>query len=145
VSGDSDIAIASLTVKGDVEQARILAGFNSSLAPANADASIGKVSIGGNWRASSLVAGAQAGTPAGFGSGDTLQAGGTPAIIARIAGIAIKGTVTGSLVGNDHFGFVAEEIVSMKFANRALPLTAGPSNDNILLPFTNDVRVLEVV
>jgi hypothetical protein len=144
VSGDTDLAIASIAVKGDVEFARILAGFNELLTPANADASIGKASIGGDWRASSLVAGAQDTGNPGFGLGDTLQAGGSPTIIARIASIAIKGNVSGSLQIGDNFGFVAEEIGSLKIAGRSSGLADGPSNDNVLIRFMDDVRILEV-
>jgi hypothetical protein len=138
------LAIASITVKGDVEFSRILAGFNEILAPANADASIGKVKVGGDWRASSIVAGAQDTGASGFGTGDTLQPGGSLTVIARIASIAIKGGVTGSLASGDHFGFVAEEIGTVKIGGRALPLTDDASNDNVLIRFTDDVRVLEV-
>jgi hypothetical protein len=127
-----------------VEFAHILAGFDAFLAPANADASIGKVKVNGDWRASSLVAGAQDTVPTGFGTGDTLQAGGSPTVIARLAGIMIKGSVTGSLSAGDHFGFVAEQIDSVKISGRLLPLTDGPSNNNGLVQFTDDVRVLEV-
>lgn len=144
VTGGSDLTIASISVKGDVGFARILAGFDEFLAPANADASIGKVKVNGDWRASSLVAGAQDPGGGGFGSGDTLQPGGSPTVIAKIAGITIKGNVTGSLVGGDSFGFVAEQIDSIKISGRALSLTDGPSNDNILIRFTDDVRILEV-
>lgn len=144
VTEGSDIAIASIAVKGDVEFAQILTGFNDLLAPANADASIGKVKVGGDWRASSLVAGAQDPGGNGFGSGDTLQPGGSPTVIARIAGITIKGSVTGSLVTGDNFGFVAEQIDSVKISGRALSLADDPSNDNILIRLTDDVRVLEV-
>jgi len=127
-----------------VEFARILAGFNEFLAPANADASIGKTKVGGDWRASSLVAGAQDTGNPGFGLGDTLQPGGSPTVIARIASIAIKGDVTGSLVTGDHFGFVAEQIDSVKIGGRSTKLTDDASNDNVLISFTDDVRVLEV-
>jgi hypothetical protein len=144
VTSGTDLAIASITVKGDVEFSRILAGFNDLLAPANADASIGKAKVGGDWRASSLVAGAQDTGAIGFGLGDTLQPGGSPTVIARIASIEIKGNVTGSLVTGDHFGFVAEQIDSVRIGGRALKLTDGPGNDNILIGFTDDVRVLEV-
>lgn len=144
VTGDTDMAIASIAVKGDVEFARILAGFSELLVPNNADASIGKVQVGGDWRASSLVAGAQDTGNPGFGLGDTLQTGGSPTVIARIASIAIKGNVTGSLQAGDHFGFVAEEIGSVKIAGRSSSLTDDPGNDNVPIRFTDDVRILEV-
>jgi hypothetical protein len=141
-----DTAIASVTVGKDVRFARILAGFNSTQGSVNADASIGAVSVGGDWQASSLVAGAQdAGTP-GFGVGDTLQTVDDTALIARIASISIRGQVIGSVAAGDHFGFVAEEIGRMTIAGRPVALTPGAGNDTtgIAIPFTNDVAILEV-
>ena len=139
-----DTAIASLSVGGDVRYARVLAGFDYFQALDNADASIGAVKVGGDWSASDLVAGAQDTGNTGFGLGDTLQAGGSPTVIARIASISIKGAVTGSIIVGDNYGFVAEQIDSVKISGRALKLDDGPSNDSILIAFTDDVRVLEV-
>ncbi|HET6409644.1 MAG TPA: DUF4394 domain-containing protein [Chthoniobacteraceae bacterium] len=144
VTGDADVAIATIAVKGDVEFARVLAGFDEFLAPANADASIGKIKVGGDWRASSVAAGAQDTGNLGFGLGDTLQPGGSPTAIARIASITVNGEVTGSLITGDHFGFVAEQIDSIKIGGRSVNLADGASNDNVLISFTDDVRILEV-
>jgi uncharacterized repeat protein (TIGR01451 family) len=139
-----DTAIASLTVNGDVRSALILAGFTASLIPNNADASIGAVVVGGSWKASSLVAGAQDTGATGFGVGDTLQATNNTSLTARIASITIKGEVTGSFDSTDNFGFVAQQIDKVKIQGRSIPLTTGPSNDNILVAFTDDVHILEV-
>jgi hypothetical protein len=139
-----DTAIASLSVKGDVRFAQILAGFDSDRVPANADAAIGTVTIGHDWAASSLVAGAQDTGALGFGVGDTLQTAGDTALIARIASITIKGSATGSFYPGDCFGFVAEQIDKLVFAGRTIPLTAGPGNDHVLAPSIDDVHLLEV-
>jgi hypothetical protein len=139
-----DTAIASVTVGGDVRSARVLAGFNFDQAPVNADASIGAVSVGRDWVASSLVAGAQDTGAPGFGIGDTVQAVGNTPLIARIASITIKGDIFGSLAAGDHFGFVAQQIGKLKIGPRLLTLNAGPSNDSVPIPFTDDVRLLEV-
>jgi hypothetical protein len=154
-----DTAIASLSVGGDVRFARILAGFSSTFTPSNADASIGAVTVGRDWVASSLVAGAfnlGADDAAGgtginadninFGNGhDRLQIGGSGALIARIASITIKGEVRGSFPAGDHFGFVAQQIDKLKIGARTFVLTGpGTAADNILVPFTNDVRLHEV-
>jgi hypothetical protein len=145
-----DLAIASLTVGGGVAHTNIRAGFtvNTSfftLDPANADASIGPVKVGRNWMASSIVAGAvDAGAP-GFGLGDFLQtASDAPGLIARIASITIGGDVTGTIFTTDNYGFVAQQIDKVKIAGRAYVLTPGPTNDNLALPFVNDVHILEV-
>jgi hypothetical protein len=139
-----DVAIASLSVRGDVRFARILAGFDFDLNPANADASIGAVSVGRDWVASNLVAGAQDAGAGGFGIGDTLQGVGNTTLVARIVGITVKGDANGSLVAGDHFGFVAQQIDKLKIGLRTFALGAGPGNDNVAIPFTNDVRLLEV-
>ena len=46
---------------GRLELAQILAGYDTSLTPANADAQIGPVTVGGDWIASSITAGVVAG------------------------------------------------------------------------------------
>ena len=62
-----DFAIARLTIGGNVEHASIEAGVPNVViasfgfsSPANADAQFGPVSVGGEWLASNLVAGAAA-------------------------------------------------------------------------------------
>jgi uncharacterized repeat protein (TIGR01451 family) len=139
-----DTAIASLAVKGDVRFARILGGFGQTQNPLNADAAIGPVTIGGSWMASSLVAGAMDTGAAGFGAGDTLQVSNDTALVARIASIAIKGNVIGTFDPVDNFGFVSQQIDKVKLGGRSISLTTGPTNDNVLLPLTNDVHILEV-
>jgi uncharacterized repeat protein (TIGR01451 family) len=139
-----DTAIASLSVKGDVRYARILGGFAAGQNPANADASIGAVTVGGSWKASSLVAGAMDSGATGFGVGDSLQTVDNTPLIARIASITIKATVIGTSDTADHFGFVAQQIDKVKLGGRSISLAAGPTNDNILLPLVNDVHILEV-
>jgi hypothetical protein len=139
-----DTTIASLMVTGDVRFAQILAGFNTGAVPANADAAIGTVKVGHDWVASSLVAGAQDAGGPGFGVDDTLQTVGDTPLIARIASITIKGSVSGSLAAGDNFGFVAQQIDRLAIAGRSVALNAGPSNDNVLIAFTDDVHLLEV-
>ena len=72
---------------------------------------IGKVTIGGDWIASDLVAGVSNGGD-GFGNAndvlitepDDTQPGGSPTIIASIAKIVIKGQASGTVGGSDHYG-----------------------------------------
>ena len=100
---------------------------------------------------SNLVAGVQDDADAArdddFGEGDDqLVAGGT-GINSRIASILIRGTALGSLfVGGDHFGFVAQEIGSLKIGATTIPLTAGPGNDlaGLLVGLSDDLRVREL-
>jgi hypothetical protein len=140
------VAISSVRVRGDVVHAEILAGFGFNLASGNADASIGGVSIGGDWIASSLVAGAEDQGAVGFGLGDTLQlVNDDPLRTARIAAISIAGAVRGTAgATGDHFGIVAQQVSSLRVGGVAVALTAGASNDNRLIAGTDDVRVLEV-
>lgn len=139
-----DLVIGSVSVGGDVKFARILGGFDELENPANADASIGKVTVGRNWEASSLVAGAQDYGVPGFGSGDALQSVGDTELIARIESITIKRSVLGSAAAGDHFGFVAQQIGSLKIDARLTALTEGPGNDDVAIGDTDDVRLLEV-
>jgi hypothetical protein len=137
-----DVAVASLSVGGDVRFARILAGFDAIQSPADADASIGPVTVGGDWVASILVAGAEDSGFPGFGIGDVLQTVGDTPLVARIVSITIKGDATGSTVSGDHFGFVAQQIGGLKIGGRTFALSAA--KDNILIPFNHDLHLLEV-
>ena len=139
-----DVAIASLTVGGSVHFARVLAGFAADQSPANADASIGAVKVGRDWSASSVVAGAEDIGSDGFGIGDALQTVGDTGLIARIASIAIGGHVTGTPAVGDFHGFVAQRIDSFKSFGFIAPLVLATNTQTIAIPFTNDVRIVEV-
>jgi hypothetical protein len=139
-----DLTIGKITIKGDVRFAKILAGFNTALGSFNADASIGPVSVSGDWVASSLVAGAQDGGTAGFGVGDIVQPVGNTALVSRIASITIRGDVTGSASTGDQFGFVAQQIDRLSVGGRTAFLTTGKSNDGFFFDHTDDVALLEV-
>jgi hypothetical protein len=140
--GKFDTAIASITVRGTVHWAQFLAGFDLTKNPANADASIGVVKIGGDWTASSIVAGAMDTGADGFGVGDSLQTTNNTALVARIASIQISGVVSDAQASTANFGFVAQQIVKLKIEGRSIPLT--PAKDSFTLPFTDGVHVLEV-
>jgi hypothetical protein len=146
VAGSEDVAISSVRVRGDAVYAEILAGFTFNLDEENADASIGGVSIGGGWIASSIVAGAEDLGAAGYGIGDALQVvSDDPLLIARIAAISIAGAVRGTAgLTTDHFGFVAQQVSSLRIGGVAVALTAGAGNDDRLIAGANDVRLLEV-
>ena len=126
-----DLAIASLTVKGDVQFAKIFAGFDGNLAPANADAAIGAVSVGANWASSSLVAGVVPAADGGFNDNDTLQTTNNTGLVARIASISIKGTLQAS--APYRYAFLAEHIAKMSIGGKPIGLQTGPRNDLIIL------------
>lgn len=149
--GDPDSgkpAIKNVFVGGSVENSRILAGYSALGVVANGNGSIGRVKVRGDFTASSIVAGVDAGADGNFGTGDDVAvAGGTDGLFAAIASIVIKGAVKGTPAnGADHFGFVAEEITKFKTATGSVSLTNGPGNDLAGTPFgaTGDVTLLEV-
>ena len=116
------IAIAGLSVKTYVVNARILAGYTASLGAANADASIGAVTVGGSWSASDLVAGVASSTGAAY---DTLIGGGNPNLIATIASVTVKGAILDNGGGQFH-GIAAQRILKAKFTPTSPTLTNGP-------------------
>lgn len=152
-SGDTDLAIASLTVGGRVENANILAGLNTLFSPQNADAQIGKVTVGGDWINSNIVAGINP-TNGVIGDGDDViiaEVGQVPTIVASIASITIKGAVAGTFGGTDGFGFTAEEIKAVSIAGKKVVLEDGAGNDNptgldplFVFGNTQDVRIREI-
>src|SRR5262249_20112187 len=117
--------------------------------PLDADAQIGSVTVGGDWIASSIAAGVQPG-PSGFGSdtdvaitgsGTTDRAG----IVSKIGSVKISGETLGtpnSISGTDHFGFVAQELDSVKIAGKQITTLGGPGA--VPVGLTNDLAVLQV-
>ena len=105
----------------------------------NGDAQIGAVTVGGDWVASNLVAGAmnaasgatggnfgERGTNVNFGA-MTGNAGSHH--LAKIASITISGQVFGtpdSFSTTDHFGFVAEQIGALKIGGSAIAARHQP-------------------
>jgi hypothetical protein len=101
----------------------------------NADASIGSVRVVGNWTASDLVAGVNDAGSTGFGDADdTKIIGGTDrsGFVSQIGSVNISGAITGSAEADDHFGFVAQRILSFKTGPNSLAfnLAAGTSLSN---------------
>lgn len=143
----TDVAIGTLVVGGRVELTNVLAGYDPSLFPVNGDAQIGRVTVGGDWIASNLVAGVTNTASANslFGDGNDQSIGaGSASIVSRIGGVDIRGIVTGrDDGGNDHFGFTAQLVGSFRAGGFAAPLTA--TKDVIeMAPLTGDVTVREV-
>ncbi len=147
------VAIAGVSVKTGVLNARILAGYDTTLAAMNPDAGIGAIRVIGNWSASSVAAGVQdtsvagnlSSAPDGFGRNDTLISGDTtPTLLARIASITIKGAATGSASPTtDFFGITAQQIGALTIGTKKFTLTTGP--DDLLLDTTNnDFRLVEI-
>lgn len=139
------VALKSLTVGGSVLNTSI--GGGSNFAP---DASLGPVLVKGQWVASSIFAGISSGNDDILGTADdTLIPGHSSSIVSKIASITILGAVSGNVgfdFGFSAYGFVAEEIGSLKLGKSSVPLQKGPRNDAVtrFLGTTSDVRVREV-
>jgi hypothetical protein len=159
----TDVAIGKITVGGRVEFAQVYAGYDAALAPRNADAQIGAVTVGGDWAASSLIAGAvnlgADDAPGGTGANadnvnfgdihDHKITGGTdsPGTLSQIGRIRIAGQVFGtpkSLAAGDRFGFVAEQVGALAIGGAAFPLKAAPNADGLLLGRTGDMALHEI-
>ena len=110
------------------------------MSPKDGNAQIGAVTVGGDWIASSLVAGVQ---NSGFGlnhfgdSNDTII-GALANSIAKISSITIGGVVTGTASLIDHFGFLSHTIGSFKAGG----ITFNPPSP---LDFVNGDVALRVV
>lgn len=120
-----DLAIKSLTVRGSVEYARITAGLVSPVL--NPDASIGTITVGGDWIASSVSTATSAGGDLQIGTDDDFKltgAGDDPGVPATIGRITIKGQALGTAgIDADMFGIVAERIDRAKIGGRTFNFT----------------------
>lgn len=136
-----DLAIKSLTVGGRVEFAKIRGGFpdrNFDYQGTNGNASIGAITVGGNWIASTVTAGVQDGGVPGFGDGDdslinSPNGAANDAIVASIASITIKGAMYGAPDLPFHSGFVAQQIGSFNAGGFIAHLTAD-TDAPIIIP-----------
>jgi hypothetical protein len=148
-SGNTDVAMQSLTVNGSVTYALILGGYDVNGQGVNADAQIGSITVTGDWAASSLATGVTPGPDGLFGTDDDAELSGPgvkddPNVLSQIGSVVIGGAVSGSGVSGDHFGFVAEWVVAFRMGGVDIPLNDGPHNDNVPLTKKGDVNILEV-
>jgi hypothetical protein len=147
-SATADMAIGSVRVLGNVEYGFIRAGFDLNGYAMNADAQIGTVTVGGDWIASNLVAGANPGGDGWYGNSDDYKMKGVavdqPTRSSRIASLTIAGEALGTPDGVRHFGVVAQSVGAVKIGGTPLVLHAGDTNDNLLVGITSNFRVREV-
>ncbi len=149
-TGTVDLALGTLNITGRVEYAQILAGYDSDMIGFNADAQIGNVTVGGDWIASDLVAGASAGADGLFGTPDDVKLSGAGVkdvanVFSKIGSLTIGGHFIGTPAAGDYFGIVAQSVGSLKVSDTVISLLAGNSNDHFLLTnFTNDLRLNEI-
>jgi hypothetical protein len=145
----SDVAIGRLTVLGGLAFARILAGVRAGFMPVDADAQIGAVTVGGDWIASSLAAGAVPGANGFYGDGDDAKMSGPGVkdeskVFSKISSVSIGGRILGSAGGTDHYGIVAERIGAGPVDGTMLHLHPGPHNDDLSIGVTGDFAVHEI-
>lgn len=139
-------AIAAIAIGGQMENARILAGYLPDGSPDTAAVRVGSITVGASWLTSSLAVGVSAGPDDFFGTEDDVQNPGGSGTVARIARVVVKGAVLSTGLPGDHFGIVAEELGKLKIGGTAVALTPGPRNDldGVLLGATDDMRAREV-
>jgi hypothetical protein len=127
----TDVALGRVTVTGNVQDSRFLAGFDAQGSALNGEAQIGAVSVSGNWTASDLIAGVSAGTGGKFGTADDAPASSGGALLSKIASVVIKGTISDGGEGPS-FGFEAEQIGSFHYSGHSL--TAAQIQNFTLAP-----------
>lgn len=151
----SSPALGKTNITGRVEHALILAGYGVGPEPTdplrgfNPDAQIGAVTVGGDWIASSLVAGVQnSGGVTHFGDSNDLKIQNPtiddPGINSKIASITVNGRVYGTLAANQKFGFVAEQIGALRIGGTAVKLNANSANDGFYLGYPLSMSLHEV-
>jgi len=138
----TDVAIAQITVTGSVYLTNIMAGYTPAGIGVNAAAQIGAVTVGGNWTASNLVAGAATGPDGQFGTADDVVLGKSDASSAtsQIGAIVITGTVSGNVASpTTNYGFVAQEVASLTVGGKVIKLKPGLVQVNGSTVFVNEV------
>ncbi len=124
-------------VNGSVSHLNLLGGISVKDAPVNADAKLGLVQVGGNWKASSIATGVSAGADGRYGTADDTVLSGflvknSPDSVSGIGSIVIGGAVSGGAPGS-HYGFVAGWIENLKINNQLFTLQSQPANDVLTL------------
>jgi hypothetical protein len=138
------IAISKLTVTGSMSGAQVLAGYNSQLAVVNSNARIGKVTVGEDLIATSIVAGID-GVNGIFGDADDQvdPAAPKPKYLSSIGTILVDGMIEGTDGGTDQFAILAEKIGSIKIGGVPLPL-GKKTIDDLQLGTFGDYRLREI-
>lgn len=124
LNSGKDIAFKTITI-GTSQYSDIYAGYNNEDsiedAESNPDAQISQLVVKGDWVASNAVAGVK--WSDSFGDGDDVKSLGVdnPSIVSRIAAISIAGSISGTSVSGDSFGFVAQSVGSFRFGGPKPP------------------------
>ncbi|HEX8313331.1 MAG TPA: hypothetical protein VF614_18540, partial [Chthoniobacteraceae bacterium] len=108
----------------------------------DADLSIEKVIVGGDWIASGLSIGTMAGPDSRYGTNDDFFLNDdTPETTGTLGSLVIKGRIIGTVDGTDSFRIMAPKIGKLKVGEVQYPLTAGA--DDFAIGTTGDVSVVD--
>jgi hypothetical protein len=152
VTKGKDLAIGSVTVNGRVEFGLIEAGVATLTAlayqPVDADAQIGSVTIGGDWIASSVAAGAVAGR-FGFGEDTDAKMSGAevrddPNVSSAIGSVTIGGEALVPTMGLAQFGIVAEDVGKVKVGGTTV-FEHGHGTTLVQVGLLNNFHVHEIL
>lgn len=138
------MAIGKIVVEGSVVNARILAGHNQAQEGQHPNARIGTITIGGDLKATDIVAGVDD-VNGVFGDGDDqiIDTDPKPKFLSSIASIIVGGIIEGTESSTDQFGIVAERIGMVKVG--ATKLTLGKRTiDELQLGTLGDYVLREV-
>jgi hypothetical protein len=128
VSG-TDVAIKSLKISGGVEFLQVRGGYDLALSGLNADAAIGSIFVGADWRSSTVLAGVNVGADGFAGTADDTKLSGvvrdTAEIFSTIGRFTIKGQAFGSTDNGDTFGIVAEKVVAASVGKAVFKFDVG--------------------
>ncbi len=137
------IAIKSLTILGDVRQARILAGYEGAEDPLRGDVGIGTITIGGSVFATDIIAGVDPGADLIFGTADDeLASPMKPGLVSTIGAVIVKGQLIGGGTGGQ-FNIIAGKVTSLRVGAVTIPLQ-GNAIDDFTYGITKNLRVLEI-
>jgi len=140
----TDLAIQTVKIDQAATYLDILAGYSPTVStgsgstadpagaplgtPVDGSAQIGTVTFGSTLSASNIAAGAEPGASGFFGNADNKAAPKTGTLHSSIASIIVTGQATGDSTPTDSFGFVAENLLSVKVNGVIIPtnnLTPG--------------------
>lgn len=137
-------AIGRIAVEGSVVNARILAGYTPDQEGQNANARIGSITIGGDLKATDIVAGIDD-VNGVFGDTDdqVIPTDPKPKYLSSISSIIVAGVIEGTESATDRFGIVAERIGMVKVGDTKLML-GKKTVDEVQLGTLGDYVLREV-
>lgn len=137
-------AIGKIVVEGSVVNARILAGHTAAQEGQHPNARIGTITIGGDLKATDIVAGVDD-VNGVFGDDDDqiINTDPKPKFLSSIASIIVGGIIEGTESSTDQFGIVAERIGMVKVGDTKLTL-GKRTIDELQLGTLGDYMLREV-